>query len=163
VTDLGMPGSQGLELLRTLRRKHPELRLLVFSQHREEETGLACLKAGADGFLNKGASVEEIQIALRTVAGGRRYLSSALMETLVESAPLPPPHHGLSERELAVLCGLADGQRIGAIAEGLGINPKTVHTYRSRIMSKLGARTNVDLVLYAVEHDLLQKGRASAG
>lgn len=166
ITDLGMPGSQGLGLIKALRKRHPELPLLVFSQHREEDTGLACLKAGASGYLNKGASVEEIQVAVRTVAEGRRYLSPALTELLVQGADIaeePPPHHGLSQRELEVLVGLARGQRVAEIAASLGINPKTVHTYRARIFDKLHVRNNVDLVLYAVENDLLPKDRARTG
>lgn len=166
ITDLGMPGAQGLDLIRRLRELHPQVALLVFSQHREEDTGLACLKAGASGYLNKGAAVEEIRVALRTVAEGRRYLSPALTDALVGGADLsaePPPHHGLSERELQVLVGLARGLRVAELASSLGINPKTVHTYRARVFDKLRVRTNVDLVLYAVEHDLLPKGRASTG
>jgi DNA-binding NarL/FixJ family response regulator len=158
VIDLGMPGVRGLDLLRSMRAAHPDLAVLVFSEHREEEVGLACLKAGANGFLNKSASVDELVDALKTVASGRRYLSSELLETLVEGAPLPddkPPHHALSDRELDVLCRLARGQRITEIAAELGIHAKTVHTYRTRIFGKLGVRTNVDLVLYAVEHRLL--------
>ena len=166
ITDLGMPGAHGLELVRRLHKRYPRVALLVFSQHREEDVGLACLRAGASGFLNKGASVEEIRLALTTVADGRRYLSPALMEALVEGVgeEPPPAHHlGLSERELEVLVGLARGQRVTQIASSLGINPKTVHTYRARIFDKLRVRTNVDLALYAVENGLLPKGRVGTG
>ncbi len=168
VLDLGMPGVRGLELLRELRARHPKLGMLVFSMHREEDVALACLKAGATGFLNKSVPVEELRRAVRTVSEGRRYLSDALTETLVEGMPLPivaPPHTALSQRELDVLCRLARSQRVTEIASDLGISAKTVHTYRTRILQKLGVRTNVDLVLYAIEHRLLgwpphEEGRA---
>lgn len=164
MTDLGMPGANGLDLVRKLHKRHPEVAVLVFSQHHEEDIGLPCLKAGASGFLNKGATVEEIRLALGTVADGRRYLSPALLEVLVKgAADDSPPHHGLSERELEVLIGLARGERIPEIASALGISPKTVHTYRGRVFDKLRVRSNVDLVLYAVEHGLLRKGRARTG
>lgn len=158
VLDLEMPGVRGMELVRTLRKRYPSLGLLVFSMHREEEVALECLKAGASGFLHKDAPESELVHAVRTVSLGRRYLSPALMEALVEEAPLPvqdPPHVTLSERELDVLLRLANGARIADIAVELGISAKTVHTYRTRILAKLDAKTNVDLVLYAVQHRLL--------
>ncbi|MCZ7686537.1 MAG: response regulator transcription factor [Sandaracinaceae bacterium] len=157
VLDLGMPGVAGMELLRELRRRYPSLGLLVFSMQREDEVAVACLRAGASGFLNKAAPVEELVRAVRTVTEGRRYLSPWLVETLVDGAPLPgqdPPHVALSERERDVMMRLANGERVGDIARELGISAKTVHTYRARILSKLDAQTNVDLVLYAVKHRL---------
>lgn len=165
VIDLGMPGVRGVELVQRLRGRHPELAILVFSQHREEDMGIACLKAGATGYLNKSAPVDEIVLALRTVAEGRRYISPALAEALVDVAPLAddrPPHESLSERELEVLHGLARGRRLGEIAADLGINAKTVHTYRTRVLSKLGVRSTVDIVLYAAEHRLLDFSRDRA-
>lgn len=161
--DLGMPGARGVELVRTLRQEHPKLGILVFSQHREQDVGLACLKAGANGFLAKDAPLEELLKALRTVADGKRYVSAFLLETLVDSASLPsdePPHVALSRRELEVLYRVAAGERLVDIAEALGIQTKTVHTYRKRILEKLGVRTTVDLMLYAVEHRLLGWPRA---
>ncbi len=166
VIDLGMPGVRGLDLVRALRDGHPGLGILVFSQHREEDMGIACLKAGANGYLNKSAPVDEIAVALTTVAEGRRYLSPAMAELLVEGAPLPddrPPHEMLSEREKEVLYGLARGRRLAEIADNLGINVKTVHTYRTRVLNKLRVRTNVELVLYAAEHRLLGWSRDKAG
>lgn len=157
VLDLGMPGVAGMDLLRDLRHRHPSLGLLVFSMHGEDEVAVSCLRAGASGFLNKAAPVEELVRAVRTIAEGRRYLSPTLVETLVDGAPLPgedPPHTTLSERERDVLLRLANGERVGEIASELGISAKTVHTYRARILSKLDAQTNVDLVLYVVKHRL---------
>jgi two-component system, NarL family, invasion response regulator UvrY len=156
--DLGMPGVRGLELVRTVRDRYPTLGLLVFTMHREDEMALAALKAGASGFLNKAASEAEVRHAVRTVAGGRRYLSETMTERLVEETTLPAsgaPHESLSDRELDVLCRIAEGAKPGEIATELGISVKTVHTYRMRILEKLKLRTNVDLVLYAVEHRLL--------
>jgi DNA-binding NarL/FixJ family response regulator len=158
VLDLGMPGVRGLDLVKELRARHPSLGILVFSMHREDEVGLSALKAGASGFLNKGAPPEELRLAVHTVAAGRRYLSPALTEALVESAQVreqEPPHLSLSERELDVLCRIGRGQKMGDIANELGISAKTVHTYRTRILQKLDVRSNVELVLYAVQHHLL--------
>lgn len=162
--DLGMPGARGFDLVRAVRRVHPRLGILVFSMQREEEFAMAALKAGASGFLSKTAAPDELRSALRTIASGRRYISAAMIEALVESAVVPeelPPHHALSERELEVLCLLAQGSRMAEIAERLGISAKTVHTYRTRIVQKLGVRTNVDLALYAVAHNLIGSVDAS--
>lgn len=158
VLDLGMPGMRGTDLLRELRKSHPTVGLLVFTMQREEEAALRCLKSGASGFLHKSAPTEELVRAVHTIADGRRYLSPTLLETLVADAPLPieePPHASLSERELDVMLRLANGERVGEIAADLGISAKTVHTYRMRILTKLDAQTNVDIVLYAVRHRLL--------
>jgi two-component system invasion response regulator UvrY len=158
VLDLGMPGVRGLELLRQIREEFPAMGVLIYTMYREEELALACLKSGANGFLHKTAPEVELVRAVRVAAEGLRYLSPALAERFVAETPLPqqgPAHRSLSDRELHVLIMLAEGKRPAEIAARLGISAKTVHTYRGRILDKLGARTTVDLVLYCAEHRLL--------
>lgn len=158
VLDLGMPGVRGLELVRELRREYPDLGILVYTMQREEDLALPCLRAGANGFLHKTAPDVELVRAVQAAAEGLRYLSRALTERAVAEMSMPseaPPHQHLSNRELHVLCMLAEGKRPSEIGRRLGIAAKTVHTYRSRILDKLGVRTTVDLVLYVAEHNLL--------
>jgi DNA-binding NarL/FixJ family response regulator len=158
VLDLGMPGVRGYELLRELRAEHPDMAILVFTMQPEDEAAIPALKAGARGFLSKQASADEIVLALRTVAEGRRYLSESLTELMVDSMPIreeAPPHASLSDRELDVLQRVANGEKPAEIAEHLGISAKTVQTYRGRILDKLDLRTTADLVRYALEHRLL--------
>lgn len=158
VLDLGMPGVRGLELVRSLRERYPTLGIVVYTMYPEEDLAVPCLKAGANGFLHKTASEAELVRAVRDAAEGLRYLSAALAERIVAEMKEPedePPHRALTQRELHVLCLLAEGKRPAEIGRSLGISYKTVYTYRVRILEKLGVRSTVELVLYAAEHHLL--------
>jgi two-component system invasion response regulator UvrY len=117
------------------------------------------LRQGAAGYLNKDCEPEEICTAIRTVALGRKYITPAVAELLARN--LGPdadrlPHEKLSERELQVFVRLAQGETIGAIAESLSLSVKTVSTFRSRVMEKLGLQSNSDLTYYALKNGLIQ-------
>jgi two-component system invasion response regulator UvrY len=158
VLDLDMPGG-GLSLIRRLLERAPDLRILVLSQHADGDFALQCLADGAHGYCSKAVPFETVESAIRRVASGRRYLSELTQELAVErfvtGGPGEAPHTSLSSRELDVLLRLARGQRVGEIAIELGISFKTVSTYRSRVLEKLGAANNVELALYARDHGLL--------
>jgi two-component system, NarL family, invasion response regulator UvrY len=159
VLDLSMPGNRNLDLLRRLKTEQPEVPVLVLSIHPEEQYALRCLKAGAGGYLNKQSAPEHLVEAVRTVASGRRYLSPTLTERLVSDAPSVGerlPHERLSERERQVFLGIASGKTVGELAEELGISVKTVSTYRTRLLDKLGLRTNSEMTRYAFEHGLVE-------
>jgi DNA-binding NarL/FixJ family response regulator len=158
VLDLSMPGRGGLEVLSEVRRLRPSLPVLVMSMYGESEFAVRVLKAGANGYIAKGAASQELIGAIRTVATGRRYVSAALGEQLARALLSPSaatPHAALSDREFQVFMRLARGQASTAVADELALSVKTVSTYRSRVLEKLGLRTNADLVRYALEHHLL--------
>jgi two-component system, NarL family, invasion response regulator UvrY len=157
VLDLAMPGG-GVELVAELHELLPRLRILVFSMHREEHYALRVLAAGAGGFLSKDSPPTELAEAVRAVASGRRYLSHAVAEQMAErliDGTTDAPHERLSPRELEVFRRLARGEGPSEIAAALGLSVKSVSTYRSRVLEKLGFRRNADLTRYALEHDLL--------
>jgi DNA-binding NarL/FixJ family response regulator len=155
--DPSLPDQSGLEALKQLKSERPDVPVLVLSVHPEDQFAIRCLKAGAAGYVNKDASETELVRAIRRAAAGRRYLSEALAETLAQKLEQPadrPLHETLSHREYAVLLSLAAGQRTTEIARELGLSVKTVSTYRSRILEKLGLRNNAEIVRYVLEHRL---------
>lgn len=155
--DVGMPGPGMLEVLRRIREQRPRLPILVLSVHAADQYGLRALGAGAAGYLTKDNSPDELVAAIRQVMRGRRYVTPELSEALAgrfaqEGRPL---HADLSDREHQVLVLLGTGRTIGEIAATLALSPKTVSTYRTRMIEKLRLRTSGDLVRYAVHHGLV--------
>jgi DNA-binding NarL/FixJ family response regulator len=157
VLDLAMPGRGGLEVLAELRRQRPTMPVLVMSMYGENEFAVRVLRAGAAGYIAKGASADELVRAIRTVASGRRYLSARVAEELASHLLAPSsasPHSQLSDREFQVFVRLARGNSATEVAGDLSLSVKTVSTYRTRVLEKLALRTNADLVRYAIEHRL---------
>lgn len=152
--DISMPGPGFLETMRRLRGS--EIRVLVVSMYPEEQFGLRALKAGAAGYLAKDQTSDELVEAIRRVHSGRRYLSDDLADRLAGelAGREGEPHETLSEREFQVMQMLGQGMTIGGISDRLSLSPKTVSTYRTRILRKLDLRTTADIVRYAVENDL---------
>jgi len=158
VLDIGMPGPSYLEALAALPKASPGTRALMLSAEPEEEYGVRSLKAGAHGYLTKDYDPPELIEALRRVAQGRRYFSAALAERLALGAvgeAETAPHEHLSNREFEVLRLLAGGLSLKEIAARLGVNPKTVSTFRARLLEKMSFKTNADVVRYALEHRLI--------
>lgn len=157
VLDVSMPGPGLVEVLRRLKTDHPRLRTLVLSMYSEEQYATRALKSGAAGYLTKDRSPELLIEAVRKVMRGGLYVTATLAERLagqLSSGSKGALHEDLSDREFEVLKGLAAGKSVKELAAGLGISPKTVSTYRARILEKLGIRTNADLVRYVVEKGL---------
>lgn len=156
--DLSMPGPGVFELLEQIKSEHPRLRILVVSMQPEEIWAVRTLKAGASGFVAKDRSPEELEAAIRRIDDGGRYVSQALAERLalglLEEDSATPPHERLSNREYEVLCLLGEGKIVKEIAAQLSLSPKTVSTYRSRLLEKLGAKTTAELIRYAIQHEL---------
>jgi DNA-binding NarL/FixJ family response regulator len=156
--DISMPGTPFLSLMETLRSKHPRLPVLVVSMHAEEHWAMQALKAGAAGYLTKTHSAEELAEGIRRVHGGGRYITPRVAEAMALQLGRRNPAPGvgaLSKREFEVLRGLGSGKMAKTVARELDISPKTVGTYRSRIMEKLGLDSNADLVRFVMEQGLL--------
>lgn len=156
--DLALPGQSGIDVLRILRQHHAKLRVLVLSGYPEERYAMAMIRNGADGYLCKECGRDELLHAVHTIAQGRRYLSPHMAELLAdEIAGDSPavPHQQLSERELQVFLRLAQGQSVSEIGGILHLSIKTVSTYRSRLLEKLGVTSNAELATYALRNGLL--------
>jgi DNA-binding NarL/FixJ family response regulator len=157
VLDVFMPGMGFLELLRRVRSDHPSIPTLVLSMQPEDQCAVRAFRAGAAGYLTKDRSSEHLVDAVRTVTQGRRYYSPELADRLVSglgnTAPRLP-HESLSDREYEVLCLIGSGRSVKEIAYQLSLSPKTVGTYRARLMQKMKVRGGADLVRYAVQQGL---------
>ena len=155
--DVSMPGPGVLETIRRVRAKLPELRVLVLSAHPEDQYAVRCLRAGAWGYLSKQRTGRELIEAIRRLHGGQHYVTDTLAEYL--AAEISPdaertPHELLSDREYQVLCLLGAGKSVQEASERLRLSPKTVSTYRARVLEKIGLATTAGLIRYAVEHGL---------
>lgn len=156
VLDLTLPDVRGLDLLSVLVEEQPDIGVLVFTMHAEDAFGLASLRAGASGFLTKGAPPSELLRAIRYVAERKVYVTPELAALMVRrNDGEQPAHTALSAREWSVFIRIARGMRNGAISKELHLNQRTVSSYRRRVLDKLGASSDADLVLYAVRHRLV--------
>ena len=155
--DISMPGPSGLDLIKQLRREHPALPLLVVSMHPAAQFARRALSAGALGYLTKDSAPEDFVVAIENARRGRRYVGPQASEALHwQAKALAPPHDSLSDREYQVLRHLGSGRTVSDIARALGLSVKTVSTYRTRVLEKLGMRTNAELMRYAIENQLLE-------
>ena len=158
VLDISLPGMNGLDLLRDLRRRCPELPVLVLSMHPPDQFARRAINAGASGYLTKDSAPSELVKAVEEVMAGRRYLSSAVIDELVTSQQperTHPPHELLSDREYQVLRMIASGRTITQIATQLSLSTKTVSTYRRRLMSKMQMKTTAELMHYGIQHGVV--------
>ena len=156
--DVSLPDRSGVDTLKLVRNAYPDLPVLVVSTYPEEQYAINLLRAGANGYIRKDAAGSDIVHAIRIVLQKGRYLSQAVSELLVNRLDADgdrPLHQDLSEREFQVLCSIASGKTVSAIAEHLFISVKTVSTYRSRILEKLKMRNNAELTHYAVKNGLI--------
>lgn len=158
VLNLSFPDGHGLDVLASLKIQRPDSPVLVFSMYLDGQLALRALRTGAAGYISKDSPPDIVLDAIRKTAAGRRYVSGWLAEQLVIAAHgdlHEPPHARLSEREFQVMLRLASGQRVGDIANLLALSAKTVSTYRSRILEKLGVSTNAEIAGYAIRNQLV--------
>jgi two-component system invasion response regulator UvrY len=157
LVDVSMPGPGFLETMRQLRSRKADLRILVLSVHPENHYAVRALRSGAVGYLTKDRSPEELTAAIRRVHAGGRYITRSLAERLasdLEPGAERPSHEMLSDREYQVFCMLGRALSVKDIAAELELSPKTVSTYRSRILQKMHLSNNAELIRYAVQHEL---------
>jgi DNA-binding NarL/FixJ family response regulator len=159
VLDITMPGRSGLEVLREIKKSKPRLPVLVLSMHPENQFAVRVLKHGAAGYMTKESAPDELVGAIKKVLAGGRYVSASLAEklaTYVSTDSPKPPQELLSDREFQVLRLIASGKLVSEIAKELSLSVKTISTYRTRILEKMGMRNNAELMHYAMQHDLLK-------
>ena len=158
VLDLNMPGRGGLEVLAALKDEGSTVKSLVVSMYPEDQYAIRCLRAGASGYVNKAGEPAELVGAIRTVMQGRKYVTAAVAQMLVDSLNAPETeqlHASLSERELQTLQKIASGRKLSDIAEELMLSPKTVSVYRARVLEKLHLSNNAELTVYAIRNGLV--------
>jgi len=159
ILDFSMPGKNGLELLKEIKREWPGRPVLVLSMYPEEVHATRVLKAGGDGYLNKGSASEELTGAIRKVMAGGKYVSPSLAEKMaLELGPNTQKllHEELSDREYRVMWLLASGKQIKQVGREMFLSASTISTYRSRILKKLHLSSNAELVRYAIKHQLVE-------
>ncbi|HEY0885124.1 response regulator transcription factor [Ramlibacter sp. RBP-2] len=158
IMDLSMPGQSGIDALAMIRAKAPDVGILILSGYPEEQYAVNLIKQGASGYLNKECEPMEIVNAIRTIALGRRYISPSVAELIAQQLDRKDgsaAHDLLSEREFQVFLKLAKGETAGEIANALSLSVKTVSTYRTRLMEKMGLTSNSDLTYYALKNKLI--------
>jgi two-component system, NarL family, response regulator NreC len=162
ILDLMMPGLNGLEVIRQLHQQSPSTRVIVLSMYSNEAYVLNALKNGASGYVLKSADMAEIIQAIRQVLSGLRFLSPPLSEhainAYVETALVTPldVYDTLTDREREILQLAAEGLGNSDIAARLSIGARTVETHRAHLMTKLGLRTQTDLIRYALKRGLIE-------
>lgn len=160
ILDISMPGMDGLETLRLVKDIKPELPVLVLSAYSEDQYAIRVLRAGASGYLMKTSATEELVDAVNCVIGGNRYLSPHVADQLLAqiSGDGVPLHARLSDREFDVMLRIALGKTVTQIAEDLQLSVKTVSTYRTRILEKMGFQDNAGITNYVLKNQLLGEG-----
>ena len=166
ILDITMPGRSGLDVLREIRKLRPKLSVLVLSIHPESQFAVRVIELGAAGYMTKEGAAEELVAAAKKVLAGGRYVSKQLAETLATNLSgdtARPPQELLSDREFQVLRLIAQGKIASQIADELSLSIKTISTYRSRILGKMGLRNNAQLMHYAMQHQLVEVMPAELG
>jgi two-component system invasion response regulator UvrY len=157
--DISMPGKNGLEILRLVKRKKPKLPVLMLSVHPEEQYAIRSLRAGASGYLTKESAPDELIAAIRKISKGGKFVNASLAEKLISELEIyveRPSHETLSDREYQVMCMSAMGKTLKEIAQDLSLSIQTVSTYRTRILEKMNMNSIAEVIRYAVKHGLVE-------
>lgn len=158
ILDLSLAGASGFSLVAELKERFPHLPVLVFTYHDERQLLVHALKQGASGYVTKDSPPDELLVAIRRIAGGGKYVTAALSESLIgelQSVGGQPPHERLSEREFEIMCLIASGKSTRLIAGSLRLAETTVSTYRGRLLEKMGFACNAEIIRYAIENKLV--------
>jgi two-component system invasion response regulator UvrY len=157
---VNLPGLTGFEITRKLKRGHPDIKIIILAVHAKPPFPTRLMDAGACGYLTRDCEAEELIHAIKVVVNGQRYIGSEAAKQLALSmltgSANESPFEDLSAREMEVMLKITDGRRIPDIASLMCLSPKTVSTYKYRILGKLGARSEVELVRMAMRYGLLE-------
>ncbi|MBW2458659.1 MAG: response regulator transcription factor [Deltaproteobacteria bacterium] len=158
VLDYGLPDLDGLEVTRQIVDLGGRTRILILTMHASEEYAARVIRAGAAGYVTKGAATDEVLTAVRKLAGGGVYVTPEVMDKMVGRMGKPAadaPEAALSNRELQVLTRLAHGMTTREVAKALHVSISTVETHRSHVLDKLSLRNNSDLTRFAIRRGLI--------
>ena len=158
VMDVKMPGKNGLDALKEIKRHRPKLPVLILSMHPEEQFAVRAMRAGASGYITKECAGDELVFAIRKALEGEKYISGSLAQILadeLDSDPEKPRHGDLSDREYQVMLMIASGKPVGAIAKELHLSVKTISSYRANILQKMGMKNNAEITHYAIRNNLV--------
>jgi DNA-binding NarL/FixJ family response regulator len=158
VLDISMPGRNGLETLKEIRRLHPHVAVVILSMHPKDQYAVRILKAGAAAYVSKESAPEDLVNAIRKAFAGHKYITPDIAEMLanyIQLGDTDEPHRALTDRELEVFSMIASGKSISQIAAELNLSVKTISTYKARIVEKTGLSSNSDITRYSIEHDLI--------
>ncbi len=156
--DISMPGPDAVDIVQKVRRDFPRVKIVILTMHPEEHQAVRMIKAGALGYVHKSMGLSDLVTAVRRAAAGRPFLPEKVAELLakqVAEGAETLPHLQLSSREHEVFIMLAKGLSNKEIAATLNLSPKTISTYRSRILLKMGYDNNAQLTYYAIQHRLI--------
>lgn len=159
ILSISLPDIDGLEVLAAVRKKNSRLPVLMISIHPEEHYAVRAIKAGAQGYLTKRSTCDELVRAVRKILSGKRYVNPSFAEKMIfefESNTERPPHEKLSNREFQVACMIGKGKTMKEITEELRLSMNTVRTYRARVLEKMGVKATNELIRYAVQHSLVE-------
>jgi len=157
--DVSMPGIDGIETLQVIKKLTPNLPIIMLSVFREEAYAVRAFQLGAAAYLEKGVENRSFLQAVEVALSGQRYLSPKLADKISEKMNDKSANtevDSLSPKEHSIFLGLASGKSLKEIAAELGISPKTVTTYRSRILEKLNLASNAAIAKYALKHGLIE-------
>ena len=155
--DISMPILNGIQTLKRIQKEYKNLPVLMLSMHSEDQYAIRSMKAGASGYMTKETVSQDLVLAIRKITSGRKYITKAVAELLATDIyhnEDKEPHEILSDREFQILKLIGDGKTTSEIAQELILSPKTVSTYRSRILEKLNLKTNSDLIHYVIDNKL---------
>ncbi len=159
ILDVSMPGMSGLDVLQKIKERNLQIRVLMLSVHPQEQYAVHAFKLGASGYISKDNAFEELTHAIRKIVSGGRYIGNAFAEKLAFNgydSGNRLPHEKLSEREFQVMVMLAKGKSVMEISKEIFISDKTVSTYRTRILEKMGMKKNAELTIYAIRNNLIE-------
>lgn len=157
--EIALNDRNGMDVIKQIKREFPEISLIVFSSHREDQYAIRALKAGASGFLSKHGTATDLLSALQQVASGLKFISPELAQEMannLNNEHLYEPHKLLSDREYQTMLMIASGKSVSDIAKELSLSVKTISEYRARILIKMRLRHNAELTHYAIKNELVE-------
>jgi two-component system, NarL family, invasion response regulator UvrY len=157
ILDIVLPGRSGFDVLKDIRQQKPDLPILVYSMHAEEQFAVRALRSGASGYLSKADVPGQLVKAIRLLLTGRKYLPESVVDRIASELNVKtdqPRHEKLSNREYQTMLLIASGKSTVQIANELSLGVSTISTYRARILEKMGMKSNADIIHYVIEYNL---------